>query len=282
MEKEQIYKHITPLIPIPTSVLPRGRILKSIKCLLFDIYGTLFISDSGDIGNIQISAFTSNKLQNLFRRYGIKESPEVVKNTLLHEIMNTHELLKKRGIDFPEIQIEKIWKTVLSLDNDERIRQFAIEYEMITNRVYPMPNLQEVLYFFSAADLLMGLVSNAQFFTPMLFKWFFKKNILDFGFHRDLLFFSYEIGYAKPSMKLYDLASETLKKRNITPEEVLYIGNDILNDVYPAQKTGFKTALFAGDKRSLHLREDDRRCSNTKPDLIITNLIQLKKYLIIS
>jgi len=49
----------------------------------------------------------------------------------------------------------------------------------------------------------------------------------------------------------------------------------MLNDIYPAQKVGFQTALFAGDKRSLRLRNDDPRCKNLKPDLVITDLIQL-------
>ena len=55
----------------------------------------------------------------------------------------------------------------------------------------------------------------------------------------------------------------------------LYLGNDMLNDIYPAQKVGFKTALFAGDARSLRLREDDPGCKNLSPDIIITDLIQL-------
>ncbi len=38
---------------------------------------------------------------------------------------------------------------------------------------------------------------------------------------------------------------------------------------------GLKTALFAGDQRSLRLREHDPRCSTLEPDLIITKLSQL-------
>jgi putative hydrolase of the HAD superfamily len=59
------------------------------------------------------------------------------------------------------------------------------------------------------------------------------------------------------------------------PDQVLYVGNDMRNDICPAAATGFHTALFAGDKRSLRLREDDRKCARTRPDIIITDLMQL-------
>jgi putative hydrolase of the HAD superfamily len=55
----------------------------------------------------------------------------------------------------------------------------------------------------------------------------------------------------------------------------LYVGNDMLNDIYPAKQLGFQTALFAGDKRSLRLRTDDARCVNLFADLVLTDLGQL-------
>ena len=42
-----------------------------------------------------------------------------------------------------------------------------------------------------------------------------------------------------------------------------------------AGKAGFKTALFAGDMRSLRLRRDDPEVENIKPDFIIDDLAQL-------
>ena len=37
----------------------------------------------------------------------------------------------------------------------------------------------------------------------------------------------------------------------------------------------FKTALFAGDLRSLRLRTENPRCRGLKPDLVVTDLRQL-------
>ncbi len=47
--KELPDKYMTPLKPVPASLKHKGKLDAKIECLLFDIYGTLFISASGDI-----------------------------------------------------------------------------------------------------------------------------------------------------------------------------------------------------------------------------------------
>jgi putative hydrolase of the HAD superfamily len=42
---------------------------------------------------------------------------------------------------------------------------------------------------------------------------------------------------------------------------------------------GFKTALFAGDARSLRLRENQPKCQNLFADIVITDLLQLLNYI---
>ena len=76
---------------------------------------------------------------------------------------------------------------------------------------------------------------------------------------------------------MFEAATAALKRRQIAPAETLYLGNDMLNDVYPAGKLGFRTALFAGDRRSLRRREDRREVAGIEPDLLITDLAQLLK-----
>jgi putative hydrolase of the HAD superfamily len=48
-----------------------------------------------------------------------------------------------------------------------------------------------------------------------------------------------------------------------------------LNDVFAASQVGFRTALFAGDARSLRRRDQDPRCAGATPDVILTELTQL-------
>ena len=125
----------------------------------------------------------------------------------------------------------------------------------------------------------MGLISNAQFYTPLLFKWFLGAEIDDLGFDKRLVFFSYRHGHAKPGQHLFRLALEQLRQIKIPASAVLYVGNDMLNDIWPAKQIGFHTALFAGDARSLRMRSDNPLCSSLTPDLVVTDLIQIIPYL---
>ena len=125
----------------------------------------------------------------------------------------------------------------------------------------------------------MGIISNAQFFTPYLFNWFLDSSPGDLGFKSDLIFYSYKSGHAKPSPVMFDAAAKNIMNMDISLHSVLYIGNDMLNDIYPAKMVGFKTALFAGDARSLRLRENHPKCQNLSPDIVIIDLLQLLKHL---
>ncbi len=102
----------------------------------------------------------------------------------------------------------------------------------------------------------MGIVSNAQFFTPMLFEAHLGMPADKLGFEPSLIFYSYGHGVAKPGGQLYEMAREELRKLGIAAGNALYVGNDMLNDMKPAREVGFRTCLFAGDGRSLRLRDE--------------------------
>ncbi|MFH2004633.1 MAG: HAD family hydrolase [Bacteroidota bacterium] len=272
-------RYITPLKPIPTAMLKSGEILAGIECVLFDIYGTLFISGAGDIGLTGNQTKYIEKIDQLLHRFGINTDPQALINGLRHAISRAHREQEQKGIAFPEVEIDHIWMSVLDSNDVENIRAFAVEYELIVNPVYPMPHLQDLLAACSRKKIRMGLISNAQFYTLYMFKWFLAAEPEHIGFHPDLILLSYRFGYAKPSLDLFQIAAERLQKMNVPGQAVLFVGNDMLNDIYPAKQTGFKTALFAGDKRSLRLRQDDPRCRNLSADLVVTDLMQLFDYI---
>jgi putative hydrolase of the HAD superfamily len=78
---------------------------------------------------------------------------------------------------------------------------------------------------------------------------------------------------------MFQVAAERLNHMGISVRSALYIGNDMLNDIYPGKQAGFKTGLFAGDARSLRLRENDPKCKDLSVDLVITDLAQLLDYI---
>ena len=70
------------------------------------------------------------------------------------------------------------------------------------------------------------------------------------------------------------LPAPHLATMHVRPTETLCIGNDMANDIAPAARLGFRTALFAGDQRSLRWGPGGE-CDDVGPDIVITDLAQL-------
>ena len=158
------------------------------------------------------------------------------------------------------------------------IEELAVRYECIVNPVWPMPGSGTLLKKLQDMRIITGIVSNAQFYTPLIFKALLGASPEELGFKDKLLIFSYAHGEAKPSVELFRKVTEALKVDfGISGKNVLYVGNDILNDIKPAKESGLRTALFAGDERSLRLREDTPACRNILPDMIVKNLREIEQ-----
>ncbi len=261
--------------PVPTGRQPAGRLDDAVKCILFDVYGTLFISGSGDIGIARSKSKKQSEIENLIEQYNLDATSENLLQILYDRIEKKHFVLHHEGIEFPEIKIDEIWMEILNFRDRSTARLFALEFELIVNPVYPMPHLKNVLESLKMRQIPMAIISNAQFYTLYLFDWFLNGEPKDLGFVAELIFLSYRLKHAKPSAKLFEMAVEKLRHMGIPNSSVLYVGNDMRNDIWPAAKIGFQTALFAGDRRSLRLREDDPECKSVVPDLVITDLLQL-------
>jgi putative hydrolase of the HAD superfamily len=266
------------LRPFPSSLGSSGSLKGPIHAALFDIYGTLFISGSGDV-QVAEKRVTNKRFASLLKRYGADFDADEAKKRFFHEIEQRHAKLRRSGVAFPEVEIDRVWMRILSLHDLTTAREFATEYEMMFNPVWPMPFLRTLLKRLREKNIVMGIISNAQFFTTLLFEHFLGSNMRDLGFNETLLFYSFEHGCAKPSPALFEMASERLKDMGIAPHATVYAGNDMLNDIYPAHRVGFQTALFAGDLRSLRLREDDERCRSLSPELVVRNLKDLSEYI---
>jgi putative hydrolase of the HAD superfamily len=285
--------------PVSTGLKASMRKL-DIEAFIFDIYGTLIISATGDIDKMTAStehlkiAFDIGRMK-INPQNGSSEK-ELYHSLLVdfrNAIISYHAEKKSGETPFPEVDIEDIWTMVLSraaregkltLKEDADLRALTIAFELMSNKVYPMPGMEEMLQGIKKAGKLMGIVSNAQFYTPVIMNFFLQKKITFDRyippFNEDLIIYSFEEKKSKPDTYLYHKLAGRLKDNyGVDPKRALFIGNDMLKDIYAAKKAGFKTALFAGDQRSLRLRENKAAVKNVIPDIIITDLNQLKDLL---
>lgn len=286
--KEKLRRHAASLAlvpdelpPIPTKALPHSFPADGICAVIFDIYGTLLISRAGDIGitgDTPALGARNPLLNKIASQIDISSELKIL-------VKEVHNRKKADGIAFPEVDILELWKKILekchlSADvSDEELLCLGIDYELAINPVAPMPLLQEALRELKEDGYLLGIVSNAQFYTPLLLEGLLGGTLDDFGFDEALISWSYKVGISKPDKAIYEPVVTSLNKFGISPSSALYVGNDMLNDMYGASQMGMRTALFAGDKRSLRLRSDDDRCKDLKPDMVITDLDQLMHFL---
>ena len=277
--ERRIAERVFPLTPVDTGLEPSGVLQGKPAAFLFDVYGTLLISASGDIAVDNGSDTPLRPLTVLLDQYSVHREPDDLCRLLREEIVATHERMKKKGVDYPEVEIDRVWQSVLGTDDRELARQFALEFEMTVNPVYPMPDAAAVLIAIRKKNIPAGIISNAQFYTGHLFKLFFGDLPQNSWADPELIFYSFEHGHAKPSPYLFEQAAGVLAKKGIAVHDTLYVGNDMAKDIAPAAAAGFRTALFAGDARSLRLRKAEPAVRTVKPDLVITALDQLELYI---
>ena len=275
MDKSLIAPYIRPLEPIPTGMVPSGGLRRNLKAVVFDIYGTLFISGSGGISAHGAAGVPKVDFELLLTRYRIPGPGQLLQARLEQAIRQAHEGLGSQGVDHPEIDIRRIWRRLLPELEGGRLERFAVEYEMIANPVYPMPWVWELLAACHGRHLALGIISNAQFYTPYLFPWFLGRSAAQLGFKPDLVKYSFQQGRAKPSPAMFREVRDALEAKKIPCGTALYVGNDMENDMGPAAALGFQTALFAGDQRSLRLRGASPEGPLRDVDLVITDLGQL-------
>lgn len=276
--------------PQPGLVEPELKLLSTIRGVLFDVYGTLVQSAAGEI-----SLHTEDERARPF--YRLTEAlrvpmsfdrVEALAQRYYEKIAEVHAARRALGVRHPEVNIITVWHSLTEefpellkggqTGQFPQARWLALRFELEANPVAPMPGARELIGELRKREQLLGIVSNAQFYTPLLFPLLFGGTPEELGFAFSV--WSYREGEAKPSEKLYRNAAEWFDKAyNVKPEELLMIGNDLRNDVAPAAAVGMKTALFGGDQRSLRLRSDDPAFRDTRPDIVLTNLRQLHEVL---
>lgn len=284
---ELIRQQSSPLEPISPESRPDDRIgINKVRAVLFDVYGTLFISGSGDI-SLASQIDGESHMRSALNRFGARPTSRefTYQKHFLDVIHTTRTSMIDAGIPYPEVDLRELWESwIANLVRDNRLtvdaeevdtRAIAIAYECAVNPVWPMPGARDILHSFKDRGIRLGIVSNAQFFTPLLFKALLGLSVEEFGFETSLCAWSYEKQIGKPEPALYRDPIHQLEQDGIQKSEILMVGNDMLNDVFAAHQCGIQTALFTGDGRSLRLRNDHQGCQSMEPNHVISELCQL-------
>jgi putative hydrolase of the HAD superfamily len=252
------------------------------KVIFWDVYGTLVTSRRGDLDSL---LKREDELRMAFdrtaRNFSLRAAPGQLHELFLRGIQAEREVRTAEGNAHPEVRVDEIWFKILEkFESDEPpTMSFAREVALFFERQANPKELQfrafDVLTTLKKRGVRHGIISNGQFYTPIELS-----DLLDEESHGAirtyesifdvrLVFFSFELGVAKPDPAAFHRAVEALTKGNIMPDDCAFVGNSLTNDVAPAQHVGFRTILFAPEAVA---------DSAIKPDLVIHNLGQLLEW----
>ena len=223
--------------------LPAGALPRAPRAVLFDVYGTLLDPAARPrSGPFSSSAHAAA----LVHRHGLGLAPDQISSALALAIGREHATLRARGIPHPEVRIERIWAEIFPGRTQEELRLIAAGWEAAVRPVLPGPGCRALLRFLRASGLRLGIVSNAQFYTPLFFEALLGGRPGDIGFTDSLCFYSFEIAAAKPGPELFARAAGGLADLGIEAGRTIMVGNDPDNDIAPAARRGFMTVRIGG------------------------------------
>jgi putative hydrolase of the HAD superfamily len=272
----------------PVSCPSRVEKLNDVRAVIFDVYGTLInYWRPGFDDKEQRSHCLKAAFREVADRFGFtafleemdpEEEPEKTLYDLYHGcVALCHESATRNGVDFPEAKVEGAWELIILMlkrrgydpekslpgQAGELAKHLAYTYNFFSLGRELYPGAVDALAALKKNNIALGIVSNAQFYTPIDLTLFIRDQSRgaydDFNelFDPDLTFFSYEYNASKPGDFLFKQLYNALYERQILPEQTVFAGNDLLLDIGPASQAGMRTALFTGDKNSafFHGRE---------------------------
>jgi putative hydrolase of the HAD superfamily len=268
---EFIRSHTRRIKYLPAEGGTWGALPRRPRAVLFDVYGTIFIS-AGEHPGMRRSS--GEDLARLIRRHGLNATPSELTASLERAIAEEWASLRSRGIAHPEVQIERLWGKLFPERGEEERKSLAVAYELAVNPVWPMPACRRLLRSLRRRGLVLGIVSNAQFYSPLLFQALLGGGPEELGFSPSVCIYSYEHGMAKPQGTLFELAAGRLERLGIPRTETVMVGNDRENDVIPAARCGFMTVLLSGDR--LARGPESPAVARVPPDAVIGRLGDLE------
>ncbi|MCS7238530.1 MAG: HAD family hydrolase [Thermoguttaceae bacterium] len=265
---------------------PQLRHLKGIRLVFFDVYGTLFLSVRTERFS-EVSPAADAALAEILRSCGVKCRGNMtgISGRLAEAIRVAQQAGMAPDVDCPEINIVDVFEGLFhelaeageiepACWDPTLLRRVTTLWEVVRNPVIPGPGVSDLLQSLKIHGYQLGIISNAQFYSRLLFPAFLGGKVEELGFHPALVFFSWEQGCAKPGRQIFLRALKVAEQLGIQPEEVLHVGNDWQHDIVPAHSLGLRTVLAGLDRFNVRLPEREAS-SDAQADIFVHSWTQL-------
>lgn len=227
-----------------------------LKAVFFDIDDTLYST----------SLFSSRARHNSIRAMislGLK-FPEKVLVRELEEVIK--EFSSNYDQHFDKLLLRIPGRAYEGINPSVLVAGAVIAYHETKSReLVPFPDVAPTLKALAKTGLIRGVITDG--LSVKQSEKLIRLKLYNF-FTPGAVFISDEIGISKPNIKLYQRACNEL---NLSPSEVMYVGDDPVNDIDPAKALGMMTGLMKRGGKYL------TRKGKLKPDYQIDNFRQLLK-----
>ena len=234
----------------------------SFKGILFDLGSTLIEFDNTEWEKLETASVKQGYEFLVQRGYRLPEW-EVFGKIFLTEF---HQAWQKAQESLIEVKLPEWVSNFLIRFGMSSPDGLAIEflkhyYEPISKQITLIDGVKEVLEHFKKQNFRIGLISNSSF--PTEFHMEELKNYEIVHFFEETLF-SYDFGLRKPHP---DLFKYVLNKLDLKPQETVFIGDRLIEDVSGPQKVGMKAILKFKKERDYS--------APVVPDYVVNNLSEL-------
>jgi FMN phosphatase YigB (HAD superfamily) len=285
----------------PVKARPHLVRLPGVRCVLWDVYGTLLRIAGGELWFEHPQPFVMDvaldKTIQEFKMWGSMSrkpgQPAEYLKQIYRQVFLEQRSVPGGGERHPEIASERLWEAIVKklLQKDYRFDAgFYGSLNEFTRKVayFFHASLQGTACHLGAAaalkhvagkGLTQGLLGDGQCFTTVQLQRGLAAQDPEARLERLLTdgvsVLSCEVRARKPSDRLFRQALSNLTGRAIAAAEVLHVGCRVEKDLVAARRLGLRTALFAGDRESLQATAEQLKDPHVRPDVLLTELSQI-------
>jgi putative hydrolase of the HAD superfamily len=242
--------------------------MASLKAVAFDYGDTL--------GDLRVAE------QRLLETYGeirqmlaeqaqrdIPEAPELIQSVtvwVMKEVGASYGRHELEELDVLELFERALSGLGLEVPRELVQRIHELEYRaVVSTRTVPPENLQ-ALADLKSRGLKLGLVSNAHFLPALMLEDFERLGLVE---HMDVIVTSSQLGLRKPHPAIFE---HLLGALDVAPEEALFVGDKVREDVVGPKKLGMRAAL------THQFRQEEVDGADVEPDVVVGSLAELVPY----
>jgi FMN phosphatase YigB (HAD superfamily) len=292
-----------PPEPEPPRAKPHLKPLPEVRAVTWNVYGTLLAISGGQFlfqhpTKFVMEAALEKTIQE-FKMWGSMSrkpgQPSEYMGHIYDGVLSEQQAFPAGGEKYPEVASDRVWEAILKklLQKDYRFdtsfygalneysRKIAYFFHASLQGTCCYPGAAAALRHVHDSGLRQGLLGEGQCFTAVQLQRGLARQDeeanLDELIPAGLRTLSYEVRARPPSERLFHQALAALAEEGIEPGAVLHVGSRLQQDLVPAKRLGMKTGLFAGDRASLQVTGEQLKHHSTRPDVLLTELEQIRE-----